>query len=214
MNMKLSQIPIRYMPLHLTLRMTSKDYKKIITDKIKEVLKPRHFKKTGNNFKFSNGDLTYYVGLQSSTTSTATFLKATVNIGIGSELLYRLEEKYITSHLQGHFSKRIGDYLEQPYDKWWTIDNEEAATSAAHEIAEIIKDKVLVEFDRIKTTEDLVSYWKQDNYAGLTVYQLKEYYHFWTKQNYSVRQATACNKRICNSGARRKCNQQQNFNQL
>jgi|KBSMisStaDraftv2_1062788.scaffolds.fasta_scaffold2999971_1 hypothetical protein len=67
--------------------MTSKDFKKIITDQIKTVLKPRNFKKTGNNFKFSNGDLTYYVWLQSSTWSTANVLKATINIGIGSELL-------------------------------------------------------------------------------------------------------------------------------
>ena len=163
------------MPLQLTPLMTSKDYKKIITGKIKEVLQPRHFKKTGNNFKFSNGDLTYYIGLQSSTSSTATFLKATVNIGVASELLWRLEEKYITSHLQGHFSKRIGNYLDQSHDKWWTIDNEEAVTSAANEIAKLINDKVLAEFDRIKTTQDLVSYWKQGNYAGLTDYQLKGY---------------------------------------
>jgi hypothetical protein len=155
--------------------MTSKDYKKIITDKIKEVLQPRHFKKIGNNFKFSNGDLTYYVGLQSSTSSTGSFLKATINIGIGSELLYRLEEKYITSHLQGHFSKRIGDYLDELHDNWWTIDSAEAATSAGSEIAEIINDKVLREFDSIKTTKDLIRYWKQGNYAGLTDYQLKEY---------------------------------------
>jgi hypothetical protein len=155
--------------------MTAKDYKKIITDKIKEVLKQRHFKKTGSNFRFSNGDLIYYVGLQSSTTSTATFLKVTVNIGIGSELLYRLEEKYITSHLQGHFTKRIGNYLDKPYDKWWTVDNGEVATSAAQEITKIINDKVLSEFDVIKTTDDLVNYWKKGNYAGLTDYQLKEY---------------------------------------
>jgi hypothetical protein len=175
LNSTPSPSPGRYMPLQLTPRMTSKDYKKIITDKIKEVLQPRHFKKIGNNFKFSNGDLTYYVGLQSSTSSTESFLKATVNIGIGSELLYRLEEKYITSHLQGHFSKRIGSYLDQLHDKWWTIENVDDATSAATEIAKLINDKVLVEFDNIKTTNDLVRYWKQGNYAGLTDYQLKEY---------------------------------------
>lgn len=155
--------------------MTSKDYKKIITDKIKEVLKLQLFKKTGNNFKYSNGDLTYYIGLQSSSSSTSSFLKATVNIGIGSELLYRLEGKYITSHLQGHFTKRIGNYLEPSQDKWWTIEYEEAATSAANEISKIINGKVIAEFERIKTTEDLVNYWNQGNYAGLTAYQLKEY---------------------------------------
>jgi len=155
--------------------MTSKDFKKIITQKIKEVLNPRHFKKTGNNFSLSNGDLTYNIGLQSSTSSTATILKVTVNIEIGSTLLWKLEEKHITSHLQGHFFKRIGNYLDHSNDKWWMIDNEECANSAADEIAKLINDKVLGEFDKIRTTQDLVSYWKQGNYAGLTDYQLKEY---------------------------------------
>ncbi len=155
--------------------MSSKEYKKIITGRIIEVLKPKHFKKTGNNFKFSNGDLTYYVGLQSSKYSTVSELTATLNIGIGSELLYRLEEKFITSHLRGHFTKRIGDYLDHSADKWWTVNSIQTADVAANEIANIISNKVLDEFARIRTTEHLVDYWLHGNYAGLTEYQLNQY---------------------------------------
>ena len=110
MNILPSQILFRYMPLHLTHSMTSKDYKKTILDKMQDVLRPRQFVKNGQTFKYSNGDLTYYIDLQSSKYSSSEKLTFTVNIGIGSELLYKLEGKTITSHLRGHFSKRIGDH--------------------------------------------------------------------------------------------------------
>jgi hypothetical protein len=155
--------------------MTSKDYRKIINDKVGDVLRPRQFKKSGNTFKYSNGNLTYYIETQSSKSSTARVLQVTVNVGIGSELLYKLEEKFITSHLRGHFTRRIGQYLEATQDKWWTIDNVDAALSAAHEIASIINDKVLKEFDTIRTTDDLINLWMQGKYYGLTEYQRQQY---------------------------------------
>jgi hypothetical protein len=115
------------------------------------------------------------VDLQSSKTSTATELKATVNIGIASELLYKLEEKTITSHLRGHFTKRIGDYLTSPQDTWWTVNDTETAISAANEIANIIDKKVWVEFEQIKSTEDLIGLWLEGKCYGLSDYQRQEY---------------------------------------
>ena len=155
--------------------MTSKDFKKIILDKIKEVLKQRHFKKSGQSFKYSNGDLTYYVDLQSSTSSTMTELKVTVNTGIASELLYRLEEKAITSHLRGHFRKRIGDYLTLPRDTWWTVNDTETAITTANEIANIIYKKVWIEFEQITSTEDLIELWLKGMCFGLSDYTRQEY---------------------------------------
>lgn len=155
--------------------MTSKDYKKIILDKIEEILKPRQFRKGGQTFKHSNGDLIYYVDLQSSKFSTATELKVTINIGIGSELLYKLEGKTITSYLRGHFSKRIGDYLSPAQDIWWTIIDAHIATYAAEEIASIIANKVLSEFDKIKSTQDLIELWLKGICFGLSDYQRQEY---------------------------------------
>ncbi|MBL0135310.1 MAG: DUF4304 domain-containing protein [Chitinophagaceae bacterium] len=80
------------MPLQLTLSMTSKDFKKIIFDKLTEVLKPTGLKKSGSTYSSSNGDLTYFINLQSSQSSTATMLKATVNIEIHSATVYKLQD--------------------------------------------------------------------------------------------------------------------------
>ena len=155
--------------------MTSTDYKKVILDKVSDLLKPRHFKKRGQSFKFSNGDLTYYIGLQSSKYSSSKILTVTFNTGIASELLYKLQGKIITSHLQGHYLKPIGDFLEQPTDKWWTIESMNLAINAAEEISTIISKKVLIEFDKITKTEDLINIWMNNSSQEFNNTETQEY---------------------------------------
>jgi hypothetical protein len=155
--------------------MTSKDFKNIILERVSELLKPRHFKKSGNGFKYSNEDLTYYIGLQSNKYSTSDILSVTFNLGIASELLYKLQGKLITSHLQGHYLKRIGDYLEKPIDKWWTIKSEPLAIIATNEIATIIDKKVIPEFDSIVKTEDLINIWLAEASKDLNNIETQEY---------------------------------------
>jgi hypothetical protein len=155
--------------------MNSSSFKKQILDKLSTVLKPRRFKKSQNIFSFSNKDLTYYICLQSRGDSTSDVLKTTVNIEIASSKLSYLDDMSIPGYLQRHFVKNIGDYAGHTEDKWWTIDNEEAAISAQQEIAEIITNKVLPEIDELKTTNDLAGLWKKHISPGLTQYQSREY---------------------------------------
>jgi hypothetical protein len=166
--------------------MTSPDYKKIILQRVDALLKPRHFKKSGQSFKYCNGDLTYYIGLQSSKYSTSKILTVTFNTGIASELLYKLQGKVITSHLRGHYLKRIGDYLEQPKDKWWIIDSEDLAYNAAEEIATIISKKVVPEFDTITKTDDLINIWMNLVLKDLINIEIQQYLVLLSKaQEYS-----------------------------
>jgi hypothetical protein len=155
--------------------MTSKDFKKILSDRLSDVLKRRSFKKSGNYFSFSNGDLTYYIWLQSSRNSTATILVLTLNIEITSTLLYRLEGVSIPEKDRRHYTRRIGSFLDNPIDKWWTIDDERAARKSADEISELILNRVLPTFDDLKSTEDLRNLWREGTCPGLTDKMRKEY---------------------------------------
>lgn len=155
--------------------MNSSSFKKQLLDKLNTVLKPRRFKKNHNIFSFSNKDLTYYICVQSRADSTSDVLKTTVNIEIASSKLSYLDDMSIPGYLHRHFVKNIGDYTGQTEDKWWTIDNHEAAMSAQQEIAEIITNKVLPEMDQLKTTNDLAGLWKKHISPGLTQYQSREY---------------------------------------
>ncbi len=155
--------------------MTSKDYKKIITDKLSGLLKPRQFKKTGNNFYFSNGDLTYFVGLQSSQSSTADTLKATINIEIASTPLAKVDDTGLPEKHVRHYNSRIGFFLEKQDDKWWTINNVDTADKSADEINEILLTSVFKLFDALQSTKDLADQWRQNKCIGLTEGQRKYY---------------------------------------
>jgi hypothetical protein len=155
--------------------MNSKDYKKIIIDKLAEALKGRQFKKKGNVFSFSNGGLTYFIGLQSSQSSTADILKLTVNTEIASALISKLNEVSIPIKHQRHYSRRIGEYLEENQDKWWTINSVASAELAAKEILDIIGSKVIPNFEVLRTTNDLATVWRSGGYIGITEGQRKRY---------------------------------------
>lgn len=156
-------------------RMNSKDYKKIILDKISEKLKVLNFKKKGSVFNFSNGDLTYFIVVQSSQSSTSDVLKLTINTEIASALISKLDDISLPIEYQRHYNRRIGNYLEDNQDKWWTIDSQNSAERSANEIAEIITEKVIPNFNTLKSTNDLATLWRNGGWLGITEGQRKNY---------------------------------------
>ncbi len=150
------------MPLQLTHSMTSKDFKKIIIDKLTEVLKPNGFKKGGSTFSSSNGDLTYFINIQSSQSSTATMLKVTVNIEIYSSTVYKLQDTSLPEKWSRHYAQHIGFLFDNPQDKWWTVENEKEANNTATEIVDITSKRVLPTLEKLKTTNDLATLWRQN----------------------------------------------------
>lgn len=153
-----------------------KTYKSVIINVLSENLKFRQFKRKANTFTMNNNDLVYYIKLQSSQSSTSEILKATINIEISSLILLPVAYDPI------HFHKRIGEYLQTPYDKWWVIDSEKSAILAADEISQLLFNKVIPELDMIKTTGDLANLWRQNKCPGLTEFQRKEYLSFLSNQ--------------------------------
>ena len=163
------------MPLQLTYSMTSKDFKQIIVDQLSDALKPKGFKKSGDTFSLSNDDLSYFINVQSSKETTLASLKLTLNIEIYSSLIYKLQDTSLPEKWSRHFTQRIGFMLDNPHDKWWTIENDKEAKDVANEITDITISKVLPTFDKLKTTNDLATLWRQNKCPGLTEHQRKEY---------------------------------------
>ena len=155
--------------------MEAKNYKQIIIAKLNELLNPLDFKRNNSTYTISNGDLTYFINLQSSNGSTKTSLKVTLNLEITSAILYRLQDTSMPEKSVRHFTKRIGSYTDQKHDKWWVIETVQAAETAASEICILLSQKVLPEFAALKTTSDLRQLWKDGKYSGLTPLQRKEY---------------------------------------
>ena len=155
--------------------MSSKDDKKIILDKLSVRLKELHFKKKGNIFSFSNGDLTYFIGVQSSQSSTSNVLKLTINTEIASALISKLDDISLPIEHQRHYNRRIGNYLDDKQDKWWIVDSKDSAEQAANEISDIIIEKVVPNFNVLKSTNDLATLWRNGGWIGITEGQRKYY---------------------------------------
>ena len=155
--------------------MTSKEYKKIILDRLHERLKPRGFKKSGTNFIKVTADMTYFINVHSSRESTARTLKTTLNLEIASLTIAKNEDDLLPIKHRRHWTERIGFFLDKPFDKWWTVESAEDAEKACGEIIEIMETKVLIEFDQLRTTTDLVNLWRNDKCPGLTEKQRLKY---------------------------------------
>ena len=65
----------------------------------------------------SNPELTYYIELQSSRSSTADIFIVTVNTGITSTLITKLDDISLSAEHQRHYTRRIGAYLDDTQDK-------------------------------------------------------------------------------------------------
>jgi ABC-type lipoprotein release transport system permease subunit len=148
--------------------MASKEFKKIILDHLNERLKPIGFKKSGTTFRKVTADMTYFINVQSSRDSTAQTLKTTLNLEIASSTIANNEDTSLPMEHRRHWTARIGFLLDKPIDKWWTINNDIEANEAVKEIIDIIENRALVEFSRLKTTRDLVDLWRSDKCPGLT----------------------------------------------
>lgn len=149
--------------------MTNDEYRKIILTRIYEVLKPKGFKKKGNNFFKLENDVYLIVQLQSSISSAQNNLKLTVNLGIFSTLI---EQSFSAlnnpSLVNSHWRKRIGFLDEKKFDKWWTITNSGEAEIAGQEITKILQEKGLLVLSELNSTDKLISLWKKGESVGIT----------------------------------------------
>ncbi|MBW4890863.1 DUF4304 domain-containing protein [Mucilaginibacter sp. HMF5004] len=144
--------------------MDTTSLKKIIINNLNDYLKPLGYKHKGNWYTATtNNDLTYYINLQSSTASTNQLLKITLNIEIASAKLAAFDDDRMPIDQRRHFTKRIGFYLDNPEDRWWTVSDENTANTCADEIIRLFEKKALPQIKEIRSTNDLVDLMKKSN---------------------------------------------------
>jgi hypothetical protein len=153
----------------------SKDYKRIIIDGLSSLLKPLGYKRKGNVYALVVNDLTYYISLQSSQTSTAQRLKVTVNIEMSSGRLAVFRDDRIPLSAHRIWHERIGSYTADRNDKWWIINNTQEAITASGEINDLLLNRIVPELKLFASTDDLIAFWKGGKCRGITEFQRKYY---------------------------------------
>jgi hypothetical protein len=148
-------------------------WKKLAAAPVASLLKPRGFRKAGLVFSASRPGVVLLIALQSSQGSTRESLKITCNLGIWVDQL--ADERISVSVWESHWRERIGFFLPEPQDYWWTCTDDESATKAGDEITSLLKQRALPEMESLASPTALANLWSSGCSPGLTEYQRVEY---------------------------------------
>jgi hypothetical protein len=142
--------------------MSNQEFTKIILGKMHEMLKPSGFRKNGSTFiKECGDDVVLEVNLQKSTSSTSTHLRATVNLRVYSRTLTRAlgHRMDYPADPYRHWEARIGKFMPEQSDVWWTVQTQQTAMQAGEEITEALSRFGLPALEAVSSTEKLRALW-------------------------------------------------------
>lgn len=149
---------------------------KVLLKGIADLLKPRGFSKRGMSFRRMSSGNVALIAAQRSQFSTAGSTRFTFNAAIICERLLRDEGPTISKAglMHAHLSQRIGEFLNEPTDKWWELDDASDPSVVLTDLAPLVElaASFLVEY-----TEDakLIDLWESGRSPGLTGGQRRRY---------------------------------------
>ena len=153
--------------------MSSEAHKKQIGLAVATALMPLGFRRRGSVFTRQLDEVTHILSLQSSTSSTASLLKITVNLGVWVSFLAEHGSKPELS--SAHWRERLGLLMPQRIDYWWEISSDHDAERATRQIVEAIRTHAVPEFEQLVTRNALAALWRAGRSPGLTAFQIKRY---------------------------------------
>lgn len=135
-----------------------------IFDKIADFLKENDFKKRGNHFFKSNGEIGHCVNIQNDKRNNAEEIRFTLNLGIFTYSFWLEHEDYKCSGVAPSFPKeyecavreRIGELLPTNEDRWYSITSDTDVMKLWTDIEHDLTDYVMPFFARYNTESDIV----------------------------------------------------------
>lgn len=135
-----------------------------VFEKITDYLKENDFKKRGNHFFKSNGEIGYCVNIQNDKWNDANKIRFTLNVGIFTGAFGLECEDFKNSGIIPTFPKeyecaireRIGDLLTVKEDKWYCITSNTDVMKLWNEIERDLNEYILPFFARYNTESDVI----------------------------------------------------------
>ena len=138
------------------------------------VLKAAGFKKSGTTFRLFADANCAIVSFQRSHASSDAQLIFTLNTGVVSGRLFEANKLFETDKFEAakesdcHLRQRIGFYLMDGQDKWWTLDRSSLSEPVASVVSAALGNLV-VPYLRSHITDDaLIAVWESGEGLGLT----------------------------------------------
>lgn len=130
------------------------------------------FTKKGNNFYLETGKNYGIVNFQKSKESTNYVVKFTINFGVYSDVLGKLDYDYNNSVKpvieQCHWRARVGDFLPGSPDYWWEASELDDINNVTFIVLEIVQNNIIPELNKRLSDEKLINCWMNDTFAGTT----------------------------------------------
>lgn len=135
-----------------------------IFDKIADFLKEIDFKKRGNHFFKSNGEIGYCVNIQNDKWNNAVQIQFTLNLGIYTERFWLEHYDFKHTGVAPSFPKeyectvreRIGNIMPTNEDRWYCITSDTDVMKLWADIEHDLTDYVMPFLARYNTESDIV----------------------------------------------------------
>jgi hypothetical protein len=148
------------------------DLFKELINALTPILKPMGFSKKGNSFYLEAGKNYGIVNFQKSRESTKDVVKFTINCGVYSDTLGRLQYDYNSSAKpeveQCHWEARVGSFMPGSPDYWWNISASENLSGIVTNVIKTVQSIIVPEINKRLSNEGLINSWMNDTYAGTT----------------------------------------------
>jgi len=149
---------------------------------IGDLLKSEGLTKKADTFYLLSEGNKGLINFQKSRDSSKTIIKFTINLGIQSTFLAQKLKGEVSNKPaieDCHWKKRIGFFLPQNQDYWWTIGDSNVSTEdLINEISTILKEIVLPYLNNHISDESLIQEWMSGISEGIT--ELQRYVYLTT----------------------------------
>jgi hypothetical protein len=140
------------------------------------LLKPRGYVKSGSTFRLRNSNTVSIIALQSSTSSTSSLARVTVNLAVHVPALEDSQRrKRHPSVWSAHWRQRIGHLMPEKNDTWWVVHSANEGRQVAEEIARCVEQFGLPAVTQLSTLAALQQLWQSGRGPGLTEGQRVRY---------------------------------------
>jgi hypothetical protein len=162
------------------MKSASQKFSNVLKEGITSILKENGFKKKGQNYFKSVGEIGHAINIQKDKWNSKDEIRFTINLGIFSEKYWLSEFDFDKTHKIPEFPKeseslireRIGE-LKYGKDYWYLVEAQKLEWKLIKDIKEDLVNVVLPFFKKLDTTDKLINHLKSNLNENGNDYRLK-----------------------------------------
>src|SRR5579862_131254 len=143
--------------------MPTNSYKNTVLAVMADALRPAGFRKRESCFDRRLSDVVHLIGLQASTSSTASLLRVTANLAAWVPSLADGQDR--PDIWSSHWRQRLGQLMPEHSDRWWSVTNDQEADLAATEMTAALVRYALPILDTVSSVAALQQVWESERFG-------------------------------------------------